>query len=100
MNFREWDFFFFLAFLLGLYAIHRLAMVKETGEIEEKIFVRELISEIRLSLRSFSTVGGLRHMLYLPIWLIKVPLKKKKHQDNNNISLRNINFNQIFQHLI
>lgn len=39
LSFRQWDFFFFLAFLIGLYSIHRLAMVKEVGEVEEKIFL-------------------------------------------------------------
>jgi hypothetical protein len=32
LNFRECDFFFFLAFLIGLYSIHRLALVREEGK--------------------------------------------------------------------
>ena len=28
----SWDFYFLIAFVLGLYALHRLALVKEEGE--------------------------------------------------------------------
>ena len=78
LNFREWDFFFFLAFLLGLYSIHRLALVKEVGEVEEKIVIRELIAEVKRPLRNFSTAGGLRHMLQFPFSLIRTTVEKTK----------------------
>jgi MFS family permease len=78
LNFREWDFFFFLAFLLGLYSIHRLALVKEVGEIEERIVIRELIAEVKRPLRNFSTAGGLRHMLQFPFSLIRATVEKTK----------------------
>jgi hypothetical protein len=35
--------FLALAFLIGLYALHRLAMVKEAGQVEEKIMAQELV---------------------------------------------------------
>jgi MFS family permease len=60
LNFQHWDFFFSLAFGVGLYSIHRLAKVKE---VEEKIVIHEVISEIRRAMRSLSTAGGLRLML-------------------------------------
>jgi len=75
LNFQQWDFFFFFAFLIGFYSIHRLAMVKEIGEVEEKIVVRELISEVRRGMRNISTVGGLRYMVYFPFLIVKY-LKK------------------------
>ena len=78
LNFREWDFFFFLAFLIGLYSIHRLALVKEVGEVEEKIVIRELIAEVMRPLRNFSTAGGLRHMLQFPFSLIRTTVEKTK----------------------
>ena len=76
LNFQHWDFFFFLAFLIGLYSIHRLAMVKEVGEVKEKIVINQLISEIRRPLRNFSTVAGLRHVIYLPFMRIAREMKK------------------------
>jgi len=76
LNFQQWDFFFFLAFLIGLYSIHRLAMVKETGEVKEEIVARELISEVKRPIRNFSTAGGLRQMVQFPFSVVK-PLKKR-----------------------
>jgi MFS family permease len=78
LNLREWDFFFFLAFLIGLYSIHRLALVKEVGEVKEKIVIRELIAEVMRPLRNFSTAGGLRHMLQFPFSLIRTTVEKTK----------------------
>jgi len=66
LNFQHWDFFFSLAFVIGLYSIHRLAKVKEVGEVQEKIVIHEIISEIRRPMRSLSTAGGLRRMLLFP----------------------------------
>lgn len=71
LNFQHWDFFFFLAFLIGLYSIHRLAKVKEIGEVEEKIVIHELATEIRRPLRNLSTAGGLRQMVVFPVSLMR-----------------------------
>jgi len=35
--------FLALASLIGLYALHRPAMVKEAGQVEEKIMAQELV---------------------------------------------------------
>lgn len=78
LDFQEWDFFFFFAFLIGLYSIHRLAMVKEVGEVEEKIVIHELISEVRREMRNFSTVGGLRHMIQFPFSVVRNTFKKRR----------------------
>jgi MFS family permease len=71
LNLQQWDFFFALAFLIGLYAIHRLAMVKETGEVEEKIVAQELINEVRTQVRILSSVEGLRQMVSFPISVVR-----------------------------
>jgi MFS family permease len=91
LNLQQWDFFFFFAFLIGLYSIHRLAMVREVGEVEEKIVVRELISEVRRRMLDVSTVGGLRQMVNFPFLVAKnllVPSKRGRKvsldtKDNN-----------------
>jgi MFS family permease len=74
LHFQHWDFFFLFAFLIGLYCIHRLTRVKEIGEVEEKIVVRELITQVRRDMRNLSTVGGLRQMLNFPISIVYFPL--------------------------
>lgn len=71
LSFQHWDFFFFLAFLIGLYSIHRLAKVREIGEVEERIVIHELVSEIRRPLRNLSTAGGLRQMIVFPMSLLR-----------------------------
>jgi len=54
-----------------LYSIHRLAMVREIGEVEEKIVIHELISEVRRRMLDVSTVGDLRQMVNFPFLLAK-----------------------------
>jgi len=77
LNLQQWDFFFFLAFLIGLYSIHRLSMVKEIGEVEEKIVRQELISEVIHAMRSLSTAAGLRHMTQIPLLAVRRTFKKR-----------------------
>jgi len=71
LNLQQWDFFFALAFLLGLYSMHRLAMVKEEGEVEEKIVAQELVAEVRSQVRILSSIEGLRQMVSFPFSIIR-----------------------------
>jgi hypothetical protein len=54
-----------------LYSIHRLGMVKEVGEVEEKIVVHEFVSEVRRRMLDVSAVGGLRQMVNFPFLVAK-----------------------------
>lgn len=67
-RFRQWDFFFLFAFLLGLYAIHRLVMVNEHGDVEERIVLEEIMISARRAVRSLSSVGGLLIGTSLPFF--------------------------------
>lgn len=67
LDFQYWDFFFVFAFLIGIYSIHRLAYVREAGEVEERLVVREMIAQVSREMRNLSTVGGLRYMLRFPL---------------------------------
>lgn len=67
LDFQYWDFFFVFAFLIGIYSIHRLAYVKEAGEVEDRLVVREMIAQVSRDMRNLSTVGGLRYMLRFPV---------------------------------
>lgn len=66
LNLQQWDFFFVLAFLIGLYSLHRLAMIKEVGEVEEDIVIKQLFSEVRTQVRTLSSVDGVKQMLGFP----------------------------------
>jgi len=71
LNLQQWDFFFAFAFIVGLYALHRLAMVKEIGEVEEKIVAQELFNEVSTQVRTLSSVEGIKQMISFPITIIK-----------------------------
>lgn len=71
LNLQQWDFFFALAFLVGLYSLHRLAMIQEVGEVEEKVVVNELFAEVRSQARILSSVEGLRQMVSFPFSIVR-----------------------------
>ncbi|RXE57209.1 MFS transporter [Methanoculleus taiwanensis] len=78
LDLQQWDFFFFFAFLLGLYSLHRLALVGEEGEAKEHVIVDELISEVRRDMRNFSPAGGLRDLVKFPFSTIRNQRKKER----------------------
>ena len=47
LNFRSWTFFFGLAFVVGLYSLHRLSFVHETSGTTDPLLVRDLLLEAR-----------------------------------------------------
>ncbi|MBU1076289.1 MAG: MFS transporter [Spirochaetes bacterium] len=75
LNLQQWDFFFVLAFIIGLYSIHRLSLVKETGEVQEKIVVNQLISHVKRNIENISSVAGIRNMIQFPFLFIKIPYR-------------------------
>ena len=66
LNFQHWDFFFVLAFLIGLYSLHRLTMVKEQGEIDDEAVRAEFIDAIKRPIRSLSSGAGLFQLASYP----------------------------------
>jgi len=82
LNLQQWDFFFFLAFLIGLYSIHRLARVKEVGEVEEKIVRQQLVSGVIHAMRNLSTAAGLRHMTQIPLLVFRTVSKRRRSEGN------------------
>jgi MFS family permease len=66
-----WDFYFLVAGLIGLYAIHRLSLVAEYGEIERREMVNQVINETRRTIRNISSVAGLRAATDLPGALLR-----------------------------
>jgi len=78
LNFQAWDFFFGIAFIIGLYSLHRLAFIIEEGEVTEKIARREILHRISRPLRNFSSAGGLKYLFHYP--LIKFNRNQNNHQ--------------------
>lgn len=66
-----WDFYFLIAGLFGLYAIHRLALVREEGEIEPREMMQKVLEQTRRNVRNLSTVAGFRAAMVLPAGLLR-----------------------------
>ncbi|MEN2786774.1 MFS transporter [Sphingomonas qilianensis] len=67
----SWDFYFLIAGLLGLYAIHRLTLVEERGEIERREMMGQVLAETLRSIRNISSVAGLRDATAVPVSLLR-----------------------------
>jgi MFS family permease len=66
LNFQHWDFFFVFAFIVGLYALHRLSLVKEEGEVDDKIVRAEFLEVIKRPIKSLSSGAGLYQIISYP----------------------------------
>jgi MFS family permease len=71
LRLSHWDFYFLLAGIFGIYAIHRLSLVAEQGEIERGEMVEEVIAHARRTIRNMSSIAGLRTATMLPISLLR-----------------------------
>ncbi|MBN2307612.1 MAG: MFS transporter [Candidatus Hydrogenedentes bacterium] len=66
VDLRGLDFVFLIAFLLGLFSLHRLLAVREEGEVQEKVVRQALFAEMRRTARQISTVAGVRQLIAVP----------------------------------
>lgn len=71
LRLSQWDFYFLIAGALGLYALHRLTLVREEGEIKRDEMIQQVINQTRRTARNISTVAGLRTLTYLPATLLR-----------------------------
>jgi MFS family permease len=77
------DFLFVIAAVIGLYSVYRLHLVREKGEVKERIIITELTAEVMQQMRSLSTIGGLRQLTSLPLYIARDTLRKRYQQRNN-----------------
>jgi MFS family permease len=71
LTLSHWDFYFLLTGAMGLYAIHRLTLVAEEGEIERSALVLHMVATTRRAIRNASSVVGLRAATNLPTNLLR-----------------------------
>jgi MFS family permease len=71
LRLSQWDFYFLMAGALGLYALHRLTLVRESGEIKRGEMIQQVINQTRRTARNLSTVAGLRTLTYVPATLLR-----------------------------
>ncbi len=85
LHFQGWDFFFVLAFLIGLYSMHRLALVQETGQVQSKVFFHEFLLELRKAMKNMSSAMGFYHLTNFRSHHSREALKG----NNNNHGVKN-----------
>ena len=71
MNVSGLDFIFLIAFVLGLYSLHRLLSVREKGTVKESEVRQEALAEMARNLRQVSTVAGIRQIFVSPFTLMR-----------------------------
>jgi hypothetical protein len=59
LSFHDWTFFVAIACFLGLYSLHRLAMVEEGSGEADRLLLHEFLLEARRSMHSLSSAAGL-----------------------------------------
>ncbi len=69
-RFRHWEFLFALTFVIGPYAVYVLSLIREGRDITEDEVIDHLIGEAQRTMRSLSSVSGLRVVTLFPFgWL-------------------------------
>lgn len=74
----SWDFYFLLSGIIGFYAMHRLTLVTEHGEINPREMVSEMLNETMRSIRNISSVAGLRGAVTVPASLSRDAQVRKR----------------------
>ncbi|MFW9800096.1 MAG: MFS transporter [Candidatus Thorarchaeota archaeon] len=72
------DFLFLISVVLGLYSLHRLSLVQEVGEVEEKVVIEAIAAETRRNVKTISTVDGLRQTFQIPIKTTRRLVKRRR----------------------
>ncbi|MGE5469887.1 MAG: MFS transporter [Bacteroidota bacterium] len=88
LRLRHWDFFFLLASVLGLYALHRLTLVQETGGGGDRSMMQEIIIEARRTVASLSSVAGLRLLNVFPFGRIVQVAQAKRARPREDVRER------------
>jgi MFS family permease len=71
LKFQAWTFLFGIACVLGLYSMHRLSFVAETGRASGHVVFRHLLLEVRRSVQNLSSAAGLLRIVRLPMEILR-----------------------------
>lgn len=71
LRLSSWDFYFLLSGMVGLYALHRLSLVEETGAVDRRELVRHIFGQTRSTIHNLSTVTGLKMLSEVPGGLLR-----------------------------
>lgn len=81
------DFVFLLSCVFGLYALHRLLSVRESGEVEAEYVLDQFGMEIRKLVANVSNIEGLLDLIYFPYERLRdlFNFEKEENEKPNNI---------------
>jgi MFS family permease len=71
LNFHGWTFFFGIAFVVGLYSLHRLSFVEEVAGNADPLLLRQFLLEARRSVLNLSSAAGLLRVVRSPLALMR-----------------------------
>lgn len=77
---RGLDFVFLLTFVLGLYSLHRLLSVRETGEVDSAQVTAEFQAQLKKALDNISAVAGVRELFSFPYARLVDLLNRRKRK--------------------
>jgi len=78
IEFGGLDFLFLAAFLVGLYAMHRLALVREEGEAPRRIAPVDLVGEVGKAMAEISALPGLRQLSTFPYGMLRLVRERRR----------------------
>ncbi|HEY8400926.1 MAG TPA: MFS transporter [Cytophagaceae bacterium] len=67
LDLHQWDFFFVVAFLLGLFSLYRLTFVEEKGEVRKRVIMKDIAAELTTQLRNNTAMSGIRSFIFVPL---------------------------------
>jgi MFS family permease len=76
LNLQGLDFFFIIAFFIGFLSLYQLALIKEEGEVKNKIFINEVIFEVKRTMKNVFHPGSYQKSFLSPRFFINHHLKK------------------------
>ena len=84
LSIRGLDFLFIGSFIFGIYALHRLALVREEGEVEEEIVRSQFFAEVRQGAKNISNVAGIRRLTAFPYAVLRSVVSRIYKRPNNS----------------
>jgi MFS family permease len=76
------DFVILISVIVGVYALHRLALVKEEGEVNQRVAIEAVLVEIRRNVKMLTTIDGFRETFQLPLSILERSARKRESSDN------------------
>lgn len=67
LSIQHWDFFFMLAFMLGLYSLRKLSRIEEEGELRHSVAVRAMMLDTTRALKGVTSIAGMRDACMYPM---------------------------------